>query len=105
MEEADFVCGSPPPRVAKGGGSPASCSRKASKASREAHSDLSRRPLRFWQPFNDWWRSEFDKSGKRPAAEQIIRCACVGVGGSMLGSVRWRPRVVRPSSSATAAAR
>ena len=37
-------------------------------------SALDRRPLRFWQPFNDWWRGEFERSGKRPAADDIMRC-------------------------------
>ncbi|EFJ52469.1 hypothetical protein VOLCADRAFT_86600 [Volvox carteri f. nagariensis] len=30
-----------------------------------------RRPLRFWQPFNDWWRSELDRLGRRPNAQEI----------------------------------
>jgi hypothetical protein len=30
-----------------------------------------RRPLRFWQPFNDWWRAEYDRLGRRPAADEI----------------------------------
>lgn len=30
-----------------------------------------RRPLRFWQPFNDWWRAELEKQGRRPTAEEI----------------------------------
>ena len=69
MEEAGFVCGSPPRAAAQQHkGSPAS-----GRNNKKAHGDLSRRPLRFWQPFNDWWRMEFDKTGKRPAAEQIIR--------------------------------
>jgi hypothetical protein len=38
---------------------------------------LDRRPLRFWQPFNDWWRGEFEKSGKRPAADDIMRCVSI----------------------------
>mmetsp|Transcript_29193 Transcript_29193/g.74494 ORF Transcript_29193/g.74494 Transcript_29193/m.74494 type:complete len:541 (-) Transcript_29193:469-2091(-) len=31
-----------------------------------------RRPLRFWQPFNDWWRAELDKQGRRPTAAEIV---------------------------------
>ncbi|GFR40157.1 hypothetical protein Agub_g713, partial [Astrephomene gubernaculifera] len=31
-----------------------------------------RRPLRFWQPFNDWWRSELERLGRRPNAEEIL---------------------------------
>lgn len=30
-----------------------------------------RRPLRFWQPFNDWWRSELTRLGRRPTSEEI----------------------------------
>jgi hypothetical protein len=30
-----------------------------------------RRPLRFWQPFNDWWRSELNRLGRRPTSEEI----------------------------------
>jgi hypothetical protein len=30
-----------------------------------------RRPLRFWQPFNEWWRSELDRMGRRPTAQEI----------------------------------
>lgn len=30
-----------------------------------------RRPLRFWQPFNDWWRSELDRVGRRPTSHEI----------------------------------
>lgn len=30
-----------------------------------------RRPLRFWQPFNDWWRQEFEKLERRPTAQEI----------------------------------
>lgn len=36
-----------------------------------ASSGSDRRPLRFWQPFNDWWRAEFDKLGRRPTAQEI----------------------------------
>lgn len=42
---------------------------------RKAHSSERRRPLRFWQPFNDWWRAEFERNGKRPAADDIMRWA------------------------------
>lgn len=31
-----------------------------------------RRPLRFWQPFNDWWRSELERLGRRPNAQEIL---------------------------------
>lgn len=38
-----------------------------------------RRPLRFWQPFNDWWRSELTRLGRRPTSEEIgewyVACA------------------------------
>eukprot|EP00775_Hariotina_reticulata_P010131 gene10131-10289_t len=30
-----------------------------------------RRPLRFWQPFNDWWRSELERLGRRPTSHEI----------------------------------
>jgi hypothetical protein len=30
-----------------------------------------RRPLRFWQPFNDWWRAELGRLGRRPTSEEI----------------------------------
>lgn len=41
--------------------------------SRKKHSQvLDRRPLRYWQKFNDWWRGEFDKHNRRPTAEEII---------------------------------
>lgn len=30
-----------------------------------------RRPLRFWQPFNDWWRSDLERLGRRPNAAEI----------------------------------
>ncbi len=31
-----------------------------------------RRILRFWQPFNDWWRSELERLGRRPNAQEIL---------------------------------
>lgn len=30
-----------------------------------------RRHLRFWQPFNDWWRFNFEMTGARPDANTI----------------------------------
>eukprot|EP00879_Flechtneria_rotunda_P027370 GHRR01029318.1.p1 GENE.GHRR01029318.1~~GHRR01029318.1.p1 ORF type:complete len:284 (+),score=86.41 GHRR01029318.1:344-1195(+) len=30
-----------------------------------------RRPLRFWQPFNDWWRAELERLGRRPTSQEI----------------------------------
>lgn len=30
-----------------------------------------RRPLRFWQPFNDWWRAELDRLRRRPTSDEI----------------------------------
>ena len=27
---------------------------------------------RFWQPFNDWWRTELEHLGRRPAAAEIL---------------------------------
>lgn len=49
-----------------------------------------RRPLRFWQPFNDWWRAELDRMGRRPTSHDIGEwwvamvtpsrsCCCAGV--------------------------
>ncbi|GLI64098.1 hypothetical protein VaNZ11_007271 [Volvox africanus] len=32
-----------------------------------------RRRLGFWQPFNEWWRSELDRLGRRPSKEEIGR--------------------------------
>ncbi|GFR43063.1 hypothetical protein Agub_g4070 [Astrephomene gubernaculifera] len=32
---------------------------------------LSRRPVQFWAPFNDWWRSEFERTGKRPSGDEV----------------------------------
>lgn len=32
-----------------------------------------RRPLRFWQPFNDWWRSELERQSRRPSSGAIAR--------------------------------
>jgi hypothetical protein len=35
-----------------------------------------RRPLRFWSPFNDWWRSELERLGRRPTSLEISQwCA------------------------------
>ena len=34
------------------------------------HTD--RRPLRFWQPFNDWWRTELERQGRRANAQEIL---------------------------------
>ena len=30
-----------------------------------------RRALRFWQPFNDWWREEMERVGRRPNSQEI----------------------------------
>ncbi|GAX72936.1 hypothetical protein CEUSTIGMA_g391.t1 [Chlamydomonas eustigma] len=35
------------------------------------NSGSDRRPLRFWQPFNDWWRDELAKLGRRPNGQEI----------------------------------
>jgi hypothetical protein len=42
-----------------------------------ARRDGPRRPLRYWDNFNSWWRDEFARSDppQRPTAEQIARCA------------------------------
>ncbi|GIL72068.1 hypothetical protein Vretimale_520 [Volvox reticuliferus] len=32
-----------------------------------------RRRLGFWQPFNEWWRNELDRLGRRPSKEEIGR--------------------------------
>lgn len=31
-----------------------------------------RRPLRFWQPFNDWWREQLETLSRRPNASEIV---------------------------------
>jgi hypothetical protein len=32
-----------------------------------------RRPLRFWEPFNIWWRAELERTGKRATSDDIAR--------------------------------
>ncbi|KAG2448881.1 hypothetical protein HYH02_006230 [Chlamydomonas schloesseri] len=44
----------------------------AKEARSPARHSSDRRPLRFWQPFNDWWRSTLEeKEGRRPDAQEI----------------------------------
>ncbi len=33
------------------------------------------RPLRYWQQFNSWWRSELERKGVRPSGNDIGRQA------------------------------
>eukprot|EP00198_Chlamydomonas_reinhardtii_P001009 XP_001690344.1 predicted protein [Chlamydomonas reinhardtii] len=62
--------------MTKGGSSRGRTKSQGSDDAKEARSparhSLDRRPLRFWQPFNDWWRSTFEKKeGRRPDAQEI----------------------------------
>lgn len=50
-----------------------------------------RRPLRFWQPFNSWWRTEFDRHGRRPTSQEIEGWYCLhaeGVWGAAAPSLQ-----------------
>lgn len=48
--------------------------------------------MRFWQPFNDWWRAELDKLGRRPDAQEIVNwwaaCMHAGCAANMVPNVR-----------------
>ncbi|KXZ51196.1 hypothetical protein GPECTOR_13g683 [Gonium pectorale] len=51
----------------KAGGSPVADGAHTAAARDYARSAAGgRRPVQFWAPFNDWWRSELERTGKRP---------------------------------------
>ena len=60
------------------------------RGKRASQAALDRRPLRYWQRFNDWWRSEFDRHDRRPTAEEIIQC--VSARGRRRRAVRFGRR-------------
>ncbi|KAG2498460.1 hypothetical protein HYH03_003714 [Edaphochlamys debaryana] len=64
-----------------------------------------RRPVQFWAPFNDWWRSELERTGKRPSSDIIgawhgrHAAACWGAEAPSLEETRTHAKCLRSVGS------